>query len=54
MLAHASTLERDRVTQMVKGAVRLIEPMMIVIFGGVIALVAAALLQAIYSVRPVA
>ena len=54
MLAHAAALERERVTQMVKTAVRLIEPAMIVIFGGIIALVAAALLQALYSVRPVA
>jgi general secretion pathway protein F len=52
MLAHAGRLERDAVLRRVRGAVRLIEPAMIVGFGGVVALVAAALLQALYSVRP--
>jgi type II secretory pathway component PulF len=37
---------------MVKSAVRLLEPSLILVFGGLVALVAAALLQAIYSVRP--
>jgi len=52
MLAHAGRLERDGVMRRVRSAVRLIEPAMIVGFGGVVALVAAALLQALYSVRP--
>ena len=52
MLAHAAKIERERASQAVKNAVRLIEPGMILIFGGVVALVAASLLQAIYSVRP--
>ncbi|MFL5560831.1 MAG: type II secretion system F family protein [Gemmatimonadaceae bacterium] len=52
MLAHAAKLERERAAQAVKSAVRLIEPGMILIFGGIVALVAASLLQAIYSVRP--
>ena len=52
MLAHAGQLERDRVLRRVRSAVRLLEPAMIVTFGGVVALVAAALLQALYSVRP--
>jgi type II secretory pathway component PulF len=52
MLAHAGQLERDRVLRRVRSAVRLLEPSMIVAFGGVVALVAAALLQALYSVRP--
>ena len=51
MLVHAAKIERERAAQAVRSAVRLIEPGMIVIFGGVIALVAASLLQAIYSVR---
>lgn len=54
MLAHAGQLERARVMRLVQSAVRLIEPALIVIFGGVVALVAAALLQALYSVRPAA
>jgi type II secretory pathway component PulF len=52
MLVHAGQLERDRVLRRVRSAVRLLEPAMIVAFGGVVALVAAALLQALYSVRP--
>ena len=52
MLAHAARLEGDRVTERVRSAVRLLEPSMILFFGGLVALVAAALLQAIYSVRP--
>jgi general secretion pathway protein F len=52
MLAHAAKIERERAAQAVKSAVRLIEPGMILIFGGIVALVAASLLQAIYSVRP--
>jgi general secretion pathway protein F len=53
MLDRAAKLESDRAEQMVKGAVRIIEPALIVAFGGIVALVAAALLQAVYSVRPV-
>jgi len=52
MLSHAASLERERSESMVKGAVRLLEPSLILVFGGLVALVAAALLQAIYSVRP--
>jgi len=52
MLAHAARLEGERATQRVRAAVRLLEPALILTFGGLVALVAAALLQAIYSVRP--
>jgi len=52
MLSHAAQLERDRVLRRLRAGVRLLEPAMIVGFGGVVALVAAALLQALYSVRP--
>ena len=52
MLAHAARLENERATERVRAAVRLLEPMLILAFGGLVALVAAALLQAIYSVRP--
>jgi type II secretory pathway component PulF len=37
---------------MVKNAVRLLEPALILAFGALVALVAAALFQAVYSVRP--
>jgi len=53
MLAHAARIERDRAAQTLARAVQLLEPAIIVVFGGVVALVAAALLQAVYSVRPV-
>lgn len=52
MLAHASRMESDEATRRVRAAVRLVEPALILVFGLVIALIAAALLQAIYSVRP--
>jgi type II secretory pathway component PulF len=53
MLDHAALLEAARTEEAVRGAVRLLEPALILAFGGVVALVAAALLQAIYSIRPV-
>lgn len=52
MLAFASRLERGRADRTIRMLVRLIEPALIVCFAGVVALVAAALLQAVYSVRP--
>lgn len=52
MLAHASQLEDERARLTIRSAVRLIEPGLILVFGGLVALVAAALLQAVYSVRP--
>ncbi len=52
MLERAARIESTRAERMIKGAVRLLEPGMVLIFGGIIALVAAALLQAVYSVRP--
>jgi type II secretory pathway component PulF len=52
MLSHAARMERERTNRQVRGAVRLIEPLLIIVFGGIVGLVAAALLQALYSVRP--
>lgn len=52
MLVHAAALESERAEHLVRGAVRLLEPTLILAFGGLVAVVAAALLQAIYSVRP--
>lgn len=52
MFAHAARLENERVAQRVRGIVRLLEPFLILVFGVIVALVAAALLQAVYSVRP--
>ncbi|MDB4949027.1 MAG: gspF [Gemmatimonadetes bacterium] len=53
MLDRASRMEADRADQLVRTAVRLLEPALIVAFGGIVALIAGALLQAVYSVRPV-
>ena len=53
MLAHASKLERERAMDGVRRLVRLLEPALILLFAGVVAFVAASLLQAIYSVHPV-
>jgi type II secretory pathway component PulF len=52
MLRHAAKLEGERAQQAVKSAVRILEPALIITFGAMIAFVAAALLQAVYSVRP--
>jgi type II secretory pathway component PulF len=52
MLGHAAHMERERATRSIQTFVSLLEPALIVIFGGMVALVAAALLQALYSVRP--
>lgn len=52
MLSHAGKIEQKRVDQIVRTAVRMLEPMLLLTFASVVALVAAALLQAIYSVRP--
>lgn len=53
LLGHGARIERLDAERAVRMAVRLIEPVMILAFGGMVALVAAALLQAVYSVRPV-
>ncbi len=52
LLGHAAALEQERSEQAVRSAVRMIEPALILLFGGLVAFVAAALLQAVYSVRP--
>lgn len=52
MFAHAAKLERDLADRKLHAAVHMLEPGLILVFGGVVAVVAAALLQAIYSVRP--
>jgi len=54
MLDHAARIEQQRTDRIVRTAVRLLEPMLLLTFASVVALIAAALLQAIYSVRPTA
>jgi general secretion pathway protein F len=53
MLGHASQLEGARVKQLTTNALRLVEPGLILFFGCLVAAIAAALLQAMYSMRPV-
>jgi len=52
MLHHAAAIERDRAGRLTRACVRTIEPVLILFFGAVVALVAGSLLQAVYSVRP--
>jgi type II secretory pathway component PulF len=52
MLAHAARIEQQRTDRIIRTAVRMLEPVLLLAFAGIVALVAAALLQAIYSVRP--
>jgi general secretion pathway protein F len=52
MLNRAALLETERTAQLVRTAVRLLEPILILLFSIVVAIVAAALLQAVYSIRP--
>jgi type II secretory pathway component PulF len=52
MLSHAARIEQQRADRVVRAAVRMLEPILLLAFASVVALVAAALLQAIYSVRP--
>jgi len=54
MLAHAAKLEQERADRLMQGLVRFLEPALILLFAGIVGFVAAALLQAIYSVRPTA
>jgi type II secretory pathway component PulF len=52
MLAHAARIEQQRSDRLVRTLVRMLEPILLLGFAALVALVAAALLQAIYSVRP--
>lgn len=54
MLAHAARIEQQRADRIIRTGVRMLEPMLLLTFASVVALIAAALLQAIYSVRPTA
>lgn len=53
MLSHAARFESERAEAAVKNMVRLLEPLLLLAFGALVAVVAAAMLQAVYSVRPV-
>jgi type II secretory pathway component PulF len=52
LLAKAAELEEREAERKVKALVALLEPALILAFAGLVAFVAAALLQAVYSLRP--
>lgn len=52
MFAQAARVEAGRAEDAARTALRLLEPALLLVFGGIVALVAAALLQAVYGVRP--
>lgn len=52
MFVEAARIEHAHAQRLVRAVVQLIEPIFILLFGGIVALVAAALLQALYGVRP--
>jgi type II secretory pathway component PulF len=54
MLHHAAKMEQQLSDRLIQTSVRLLEPMLVFAFAAVVAVVAAALLQAVYSVRPTA
>jgi general secretion pathway protein F len=54
MLSHAARIEQQSADQTARVAIRMLEPLLLLGFACAVALIAAALLQAIYSIRPVA
>lgn len=53
MFLHAARIEGDRARELTRSAVRLVEPSLILVFGGIVAMIAGALLQAVYAIHPV-
>lgn len=51
-LKRAAELERLRARTLTQRGMRLVEPSLVLFFGGVVAFIAASLLQAVYSTRP--
>jgi general secretion pathway protein F len=51
-LARAARLEGEMAARKVRTATKLLEPLLILVFGGLVAVVAASLLQAVYALRP--
>jgi general secretion pathway protein F len=51
LLRHGSTLAETQALRTLQSAIRLIEPTLILLLGGLVAFVALALLQAVYGVR---
>jgi general secretion pathway protein F len=53
MVRRAGDLAAVQAERSLAALVRLLEPLLVLLFGGLVAFVAAALLQAVYSLRPV-
>jgi len=53
MVAHAARIESSHALQRLQQLTRGLEPLLILLFGGIVMLVAAALLQAMYGLRPI-
>lgn len=54
MLAHAGRLDATRASALLSGSLAVLEPALIIGFGVGVAIISAALLQAVYAVRPAA
>jgi general secretion pathway protein F len=52
MMAHAALLERSRAAATMRQLLRILEPAVLLMIAGAVAVIAAALLQAIYSIKP--
>lgn len=52
MLAHAARIESSHALQRLQRLIRVIEPALILLFGALVMMVAAALMQAMYGLRP--
>ncbi len=50
---HAARIESERARELTRAAVRLVEPILILTFGVIVAVVSGALLQAVYAIHPV-
>lgn len=53
MFLHAARMESERARELTRGAVRLVEPSLILVFGAIVAIISGALLQAVYAIHPV-
>lgn len=52
MLGHAARIEADHSLQRLQRLIRVLEPVLILLFGGLVMVVATSLLQAMYGLRP--
>ncbi len=52
MFSHGARIEADYAAQRLRRMIRVLEPVLILLFGGIVMMVAAALFQAVYGLRP--